>query len=250
MKTGYYSMATQIYNKGHHSAGPSRRSESRLKQKSLRIPLENAIDDLDIILEEAINFYTQFKNDYEQEIAGIRSYATSDVLGHLWTSKVQESDSSRSAPRTHNENTRGTHSETEEKMPRCGFRIMAKRVCRSFEAAIVAANNLVAHRSSLDGRPDLQAIAWILKKLKGAYNDIHNRFGSASRRASQIDDLSTEMKMALTFLKADQAKRDEGSGFSEPAIQSSAGFVKGDEDGPEILTGEDGIFIPYLYTND
>lgn len=243
-------MATHLYDNAYYGSGLGRYSESRQKHKSFRIPLDDAIDDLDIILEEAIGFYTQFKKDFEYEIAGIKSYANSNVLGYLWTSKTKESDNPRSTIRTYNGRTRETHYEPEEKMPKCGFRMMAKQICRFFEIAIAAASNLLAHRSNREIRSDLQVISWGLKKLKDAYDDIHTRLRYASKRTSDIDALLTELRMASTFLKADRTKRIEGLGISEPLSQSCVGYIEADEDGPENPTRNAGDIIPYLHTND
>lgn len=229
---GRRSIVPQPYDgEGHYSVNSGQHGGPRQKHKLPNVSLQDAMMDLYDQLKGAERFYFHFRQDFENDTIRIKPYASSDVLGYLWASKVGESDNPRTRNLPHSAELRDGF-ENEGKNLREGFRVTGKQIGRLFRIAITAADRLKSQRPTLESRIDPSNAARISDKLKSVYKDVTALLGSASRRVEDVQYLLTDLEMAATFLKGNGDERARMSEDGRSEMQDPGAYHGNDDVGP------------------
>lgn len=226
------SLGRPLYDEEDHSgARLNHNDRARGKHRATRVPLQQAIDDLEYALEEAMSFYAKFKQDFTQEIAGIKAYANTEVIEYLWARKVNESNKPKPSDGA-NEEWSGGNEDSCMSTPTKGFRSVARETCSYFKVAVAAADSARSHRSSHNTDFDPQTAVRLSDRLKRANSDVFDLLRSASKRQKDMDALLTDLDITATFLK--------GNGAAGGQIDEIEDGVIEDDDGGYEAPGDDG----------
>lgn len=175
------------------------------RHKPIKISLEDAMDDLIGVLEQSMDFYADFKEEFNQEVDGIKPYVNATILSCLWACKISKSDNLRSHCHINRKQHLG-NTQVEDPKPACGFRTTNKQIKRMFKVAIAAAEFLMSQKQTQQMNFDPQTASRIFEKLRSGYTDISAYLESASKRIKDLYALLTEMEMMTTFLKRNGAR--------------------------------------------
>ena len=215
-EAAHYGGRRQYLEKGQH--GSLGRQQHRPK-----VLLDDAVYDLQNVLETAVDCYSSFFEEFEKDVQRIEAYAGPRVMEHLWVNKV-ESGSERSR--------NGIHSQARQAAgqrpptPAHNFRSVGKEVDECFHVA------MGSHASSKESHIDPQTAVRIQKKLKQAYGDISKLMETALWRKDDAGALITELEMVLTFLEKTGPRRDEREGSVDHHGQDPQHFKNSTEDDP------------------
>lgn len=156
--------------------------------------LDNALHDLQSVLENAVDFYGGFVEDFDRDIQLIRPYAGPRIMEHLWVNKVTLRDGQfrsggRAQVRREENSSSGrlTSSQT--------FRSISGEVNDCFRAAIESRMSI--RESSIEA----QSASRIRKKLEQAYREVFKLMRTALQQRADADALVTELEMVLTLLE-------------------------------------------------
>lgn len=231
-KANRLSMAVTPAEETYHGSIQGRHGRHR----SIKISLEDAMDDLIGVLEQSMDFYADFKEEFNREVDGIKPYVNATILSCLWACKVSKSDDLRS----HCHINRKQHLDNmhvEDPKPACGFRTRNKQIKRMFKVAIAAAEFLRSQKQTHQMNFDPQTASRIFEKLRSGYTDISAYLESASKRIKDLDALLTEMEMMTTFLKRNGARHQVLEGSCRSDIQDREDYGAFNDDITEAFPG-------------
>lgn len=233
------SLERPLYDEDDHfGARSNHNSRVQGKNRATRVPLQQAINDLEYALEEAMSFYTKFRQDFTQEIAGIKAYANTEIMEYLWTRKVNESNKPSPSDGPHQEwfgGDQGSRTST----PTKGFRSVAWETCRYFKVAVAAAESARSHRSSHNPEFDPQTAARLSDRLKRANSDVFHLLRSTSKRQKDMDALLTDLDITATFLKGNGASGGQIDVTEDGVIEDDGGYEAPGDDGPPGAKADD-----------
>ncbi|MCJ1457866.1 hypothetical protein MMC28_008235 [Mycoblastus sanguinarius] len=178
---------------------------------SVKLSSEEAISALLEAVDRAGTFLSRFKDEFDRETRGIQPYAGSEVLTHLWASKVKQSNGWLPSGRT-SQDQQQNERERERQRSKAGFRDMAQRLCDCLGDAVSAT------RSEQD--------LTMTKKLRDADKDIYELLHTAARNFKDLSALLTELKiLSVRMLERNGARKGSRSttGREEKARQLSQG---------------------------
>lgn len=186
---GYDDRGTSYHSKSaHHGSqrartGFMRRRDDLSSAKTSRTSYEEAMNALFKATKTTQTFLSQFKDDFDHDIRGIKSYAHPDLINELWYNKIESSD--------RHDHTVRTGSQDQEPQ----LRDVARGFFRSLKLAI----------SSTNPRSD-PAVA---RKLHHASDDMGQLLQDVAFDFRLINGLMTVLEMLTVFLERNGA--DTGS---------------------------------------
>ena len=170
-------------------------------RNSRRVSIENAIGGLFETLTVALDFYVNFKRDFDGETRGIRAYAGSDLLDQLWARKAKFIEGRGGGYQKSNSHGDEPYDQ-DGHSPETNFSAEYRQLSESFGMAEMATPNsksrsrISRHGSSIDQA----GLDRLKKKLHDAYRDIKGLSAYASVRSSDTQALITEMELVLAYL--------------------------------------------------
>ncbi|MCJ1302618.1 hypothetical protein MMC08_005422 [Hypocenomyce scalaris] len=204
-------------------------------RKPARMSIEDAIGRLFNTLTAALDFYINFKRDFEGETRSIRAYAGSDLLENLWARRAKSIEGRNGG--NQKSNMPGDDQYDQDRPPPdTNFKAMYRELSESFGVAATATpnSNSRSRKTSHGSSIDLASLDRLMKKLHDAYKEIKVLSASASKRSGDIQALITETELVLAYL---DKSRDlwnphgangpsDGQDFQDPGGQGG-----GDPDG-------------------
>lgn len=193
--------------------------------------LDDALHDLQSVLEIAVDFYASFVESFDRDIQLIRPYAGSRIMEHLWVNKVTLREGrirteGRAQARREEDSTLGrlTSSQT--------FQSISGEVNDCFRAAIES------RTSSCESSSEAQSASRIRKKLEETYRDVFKLMRTALQQRADADALVTELELVLTLLEKtgpqrsrrddrDNHKENKHEDYDKPNEDGQGGFEQG-----------------------
>ncbi|SLM34110.1 hypothetical protein LPUS_02792 [Lasallia pustulata] len=170
-------------------------------RKSRRVSIENAIGGLSQTLTEALDFYVNFKRDFDGETRGIQAYAGSDLLDQLWARKAKSIEGRGGGHQKSSSHGDETY-DHDGHSPETNFSAVYRQLSESFGMAEMATPNSKS-RASIPRRGssiDQAGLDRLKKKLHDAYRDVKGLSAYASVRSGDTQALITEMELVLAYL--------------------------------------------------
>lgn len=170
-------------------------------RKAPRVSIEDAIGGLFDTLTAALDFYVNFKREFDGETRGIRAYAGSVLLEELWASKAISIEGR--AGGNQRSNTAGDiHFDQDRPLPETTFKAMYRELSESFSMALTAAPNPHSRSSKSNHgySTDPASLDRLMKKLRDAYKDIKELSAYASNGSGDTQALITETELVLAYL--------------------------------------------------
>ena len=197
------------------------------------------------VIEDAMGFYDSFLQSFYRDVQFIKSYAGSEILDHLWRSKVGASHN-RNGAKIRDRASHANDREMTMPEPGMGFQDIARDLCEHIHATLTIAGK---QRQARDGENAAHVFTKLGKSVKGLTNDMER----APFRAKDTKNLMTELEMLLTFLSANGAGR---SNQREMAGDQNLRMEQhyDEQEGPTDCEGEQGELLgdfdqTYLPTN-
>ncbi|KAK4692832.1 hypothetical protein P7C71_g4447, partial [Lecanoromycetidae sp. Uapishka_2] len=146
-------------------------------------------------VKKSSNFLSSFKEDFEQDIVRVKTYAEADDLAYLWVDKVNFSNELGSPAQRQIAQGKARNPQ----LPR--FRDISSQLRASLEVATI---NSCSSRSE-------QEIA-VGKKLLNAKKEVHDLLSSAPHSVQSVDPLLTELEMLAVLLERNGAGKALSNG--------------------------------------
>ncbi len=195
-------------------------------------------------IKKASNFLSGFKQEYEQDILRVKTYAESEDLAYLWVDKVNFSN--EIGPPAQRQIAQGKA--INGQVPR--FRDISSQLTASLSVATTNSSSVLSDQ--------YMAVA---KKLSGVNNEMKQLLRRASNSVSGVDSLLTELEMLAILLERngagkastngnaagegggrDQRQQSVDSGYGG-SVGGQAGysqqFDQGDDNGPGDQSGHE-----------
>ena len=215
------------YGDGRHEMERGHHGRSDHQQHPPKILLDDALYDLQGVLEAAVDFYSNFIEEFEKDVQRIKPYAGPRVMEHLWANKViSGGERSRQGGRSQARQAEGHDQGHPSRSP--DFKSISREVNDCFGTAIGPC------ASGRDSSIDPQNADRIQKKLKQAYGDVYKLMRTTLHQKSDANALITEMEMVLTLLDKTGPHRDQRDGRDSHNDQDPRGFeqpIDGGQDG-------------------
>lgn len=221
----------------NHGASRDPYAGSNGNRKPPRLSIEEAIGRLFNTLTGALNFYVNFKRDFDGETRGIRVYAGSELLDRLWMRKVGSIEGRTEGH--HRSNTPGDEKYDQDRPPpETNFKSMQRELSDSFGIAVTASPSSGSRSGKPDHGPpiDRASLDRLKKKLHDAHQDIRELSEFASQRSGDTQALITEAELVLAYLDKsrdlwDPRGGNDPSGGQELQDHDGQGQDGGNEDG-------------------
>ncbi|KAL8986735.1 MAG: hypothetical protein Q9177_004000 [Variospora cf. flavescens] len=210
-----------------------------------RISLEDGINELYDAVNEAIHYFFQFDQEFQQDTHLIRDYCGKRLLEAIWAAKVQPRRQSQS--QQHGQRGRFDDERIREG-PVSDFALALDRLLSSLRAALTIAEGTrpSQRRPSRDSAEDA---AKVQKQLHRSFQNIRKSYSLVMERRSEMETVNTELEMLRVFLSRNGAEEGRWRGkpdyFQEeggPPHRSDSGGSQLEEsvDQPEEWTGGHG----------
>ncbi|KAL8912886.1 MAG: hypothetical protein Q9171_002180 [Xanthocarpia ochracea] len=194
----------------HHY--PSQRKMPSRRSKEHNISLEDGIQDLFEAINEGIDLFTHFTQDYQQDVERISRYCDKHLIDAIWMEKV------RSSPRDIKEGRAGRRRggpdrelQQEERMEPPALRSMMKQLLSTIETTVNAVDDFrPSQRRPSRYKPE--DIAKIRQQLNRSYQNLRRSFPLVMDRRSEMEHVTTEMEMLGLFLGRNGAEGNADSG--------------------------------------
>ncbi|KAL8858699.1 MAG: hypothetical protein Q9178_004787 [Gyalolechia marmorata] len=194
----------------HHY--PSQRKMPSRRSKEHNTSLEDGIQDLFEAINEGIDLFTHFTQDYQQDVERISRYCDKHLIDAIWMEKV------RGSPRDTKEGRAGRRRggpdrelQREERMEPPALRSMMKQLLSSIETTVNAVDDFrPSQRRPSRYKPE--DIAKIRQQLNRSYQNLRRSFPLVMDRRSEMEHVTTEMEMLGLFLGRNGAEGNADSG--------------------------------------
>lgn len=167
--------------------------------------LEDAIIDLYDSVDDAIQYFSHFEQDFRQDTHRIRNYCDKGLLEAIWASKVHPQTSAQRSSRTHSE-AEANYDGHET------CRGTMKQLLSALGAALAAAEDFrpSQRRPSRYSPDDAMKIR---VQLHRSYQNLRKSFSMLTQRRSEMETVNTELEMLRVFLSRNGAEeREVGNG--------------------------------------
>lgn len=215
------------HNGDRHGRDQGHRGGKDHKHRPPKPLLDEAIQELEDMLNGAIDFYGRFAQDFGRDVQQIKPYANSEILTCLWASKVRMNDDRRrgggdpSKFQERDGSEPGRHQGSSS-----SFRNLAAQIQRSFQVAL-------ASRPSKIRESDIDAenADRILKKISQAYKDTYKLLSTAPKRHADVNALVTELEVLSTFLERSGPQRERHEEMGQNNNQDAEQYGGDNQDG-------------------
>lgn len=222
-------------NGGYHN-GSSRRQE-------LKISLDDAVDNLLAVVNDALDFYKHFEQDFYHDTQRI-SYVNANTIGEIWMQKVRliqkrarggrQSQSERSDDMSHG-----------DREGNLSFRSIEKQLWKSINRVFHATVSAKPSRSRNGSRYSPEEGSKISCHLKKTSPSLERSLLAVHKRISEMQPLLTELEMLSLFLNRNKA--DDGGHAKEIQrrhYRFNDSFPEDFDHSDGYLEGEDGNGTP------
>lgn len=149
--------------------------------KPPRISCEEAMNALLKATDKTQEFLSQFKDDFDQDIRSVESYASPEMINELWCSKVEVGDGHHHSAR----------SRSQDQVP-LNFRDVVRGLYKSLKSAISSTNPKLDHA--------------VARKLHHANDDMWQLLQDVAVDSKLMNELMTELEMLTVFLERNGAR--------------------------------------------
>ncbi len=224
-------MEVARYGEDGHSMERKYHGRSSHQQNSQNVLLDDALHDLQGVLETAVELYGIFVEDFDRDIQPIKLYAGSRIMEYLWVNKVALHEGRiRNGGRSQARRAEGL--DPGYPTPSHTFQSMSREVNDCFRVAIES------RVSSRESSFDTQSAGRIRKKLEQTYRDVFKLMRTTLQKRADADALITELEMVLTFLEKtgpQKSRRDDKDShrdknpedYDRPNEDGQGGFEEG-----------------------
>ncbi|KAL9610853.1 MAG: hypothetical protein Q9167_004458 [Letrouitia subvulpina] len=173
------------------------------RKQDLRNSLDDAVDDLLAVVNDAMDFYKHFEQDFYHDTQRI-SYVDAHTIGEIWMQKVRPI---QKRPR----DDRQSHSERSDDLSQgdrqasLSFRRMGKQLLKSINRAFEVAMSAKSSRSRDGSRYSLEEVSKIRYHLEKTSPSIERSLHAVHERVSEMQPLLTELEMFSLFLSRNKA---------------------------------------------
>lgn len=178
-----------------------------------QLSLEDGITDLFASVNETIEYFFQFQEEFHQDVYRISNYCEKRLLEAVWMQKVRPVDKAnrRNARYDQSGNQGG---------PGYGpttFRNVMRQLLSALTAALTAAEDFrpPQRRPSRYSADDASKIR---QQLHRSYQNLRKSFSVVMERRSEMESVNTELEMLRLFLSrngADEGREDDGKDYRQ-----------------------------------
>ncbi|KAL8992951.1 MAG: hypothetical protein Q9188_007458 [Gyalolechia gomerana] len=174
------------------------------------ISLEDGISDLYDSVDDAIQHFSHFEQEFHQDIHRIRSYCETRLLEAVWMQKTRPVEK---MTRDRQRNTQRGHSAEQEDANRSppSLRSTMRQLMSSLDAALASAEEF--HPSQRrPTRYSAEDAVRIRQQLHRSYQSLRKSFSVVVQKRSEMESLNTELEMLKVFLSRNGAENRDGGG--------------------------------------
>ena len=230
---GQGSSDPRLSHNHRHGRQPSHQSERgrtrsyREHNAPPRPSFEDAISKLDEVLRSALDFYTYFNKEFEEEIHGLSSYAGSPILNELWTRKAKYADSH---PNPHDREADGSGTD------RTTFRTVFHDLRNGF-TIVMRSSPTRNIKAPGEGAFDIAGYTRLQTKLRNAASDISKLAQTVFNVRTDADALITELELLTSYLNKCRSLWDNRQGQNN-AYQEDGDFLPENAEDPDPEPGK------------
>ncbi|KAL8751975.1 MAG: hypothetical protein Q9184_005883 [Pyrenodesmia sp. 2 TL-2023] len=168
--------------------------------------LEDGIIELFDSVNDAIQFFANFEQDFRQDTHRIQTYCEKPLLEEVWGSKIRPQASGQRGMRKQHD----VDSNFDRPDGRIAtFRDTMKELVSSLEGALTAAESYrVSQRRPI--RYSLEDAAKIRQQLRRSDHNLRKSFAIVGNRRSEMETVNTELEMLRVFLSRNGAEEGRG----------------------------------------
>ncbi|KAL8930436.1 MAG: hypothetical protein Q9208_000620 [Pyrenodesmia sp. 3 TL-2023] len=179
--------------------------------------LEDGIIELFDSVNDAIQFFSHFEQDFRQDTHRIQTYCEKPLLEEVWASKIRPQASGQRGMRKQHDGD-SNFDRPDARIPT--FRDTMKELVSSLEGALTAAESYrVSQRRP--SRYSLEDAAKIRQQLRRSDHNLRKSFAIVGKRRSEMETVNTELEMLRVFLSRNGA--EEGRGGCDPGHSRGGG---------------------------
>jgi len=212
-------------------------------RKTVRLPFEDAIGGLFKTITAALDFYDNFKRDFDGETRSVQAYAGPDIIEKLWVRKANSAETrnhGQQKPRDHHDDGL----DDRRRPPDRNFRTTYRNLQESFKTASRAGPSSQGRRSSRASINTAANSERLVKKITDAYKEISKLSIDASKNSSDLSHLKTELELVLAYLDKsremwDRRKANGQSDGQNPCDRDDEGGCGGSDRNDEQGYGGD-----------
>ncbi|KAL8691854.1 MAG: hypothetical protein Q9218_003015 [Villophora microphyllina] len=229
--------ASASYANGVRSRHNSHSRRDKPSRRSLgNATLEAGIEELSHCVDAAIDEFSNFEQEFRQDIHRIRNYCDSNLIEAVWMQKVHPREQSRN--HQHGRSAEAEGPDSSERRPP-GLRDTIKTVLSGLGAALNAAEQFRPSQR----RPSRYApedIPKIHKRLQRAVQDLRELFPEAMERHEELKNMKTALGELRLFL-TDNGAEPRGDGGGNVRFDDTSGRAHGgrSEDQHQDAYGDD-----------
>ncbi|KAL8724435.1 MAG: hypothetical protein Q9166_007957 [cf. Caloplaca sp. 2 TL-2023] len=222
----------------YHSS--SQRGVPNRRSREQDMSLEDGILELFEVINEAINIFAHFNQDYQQDVQRIRKYCDKHLIDAVWMQKVCGGSREAGDPRRRH---RGEQDEDMDRTARQSpsLRSTMKQLLSSVELALNAAQ-VFRPSPRRPSRYTSDDVVKIQEQLHRTYQNLRRSFPIVTERRSEMEHVSTELEMLRLFLgrngAADGVEDVARGGGHGGGSRRPGGFTGGSHVGFEEEAGE------------
>ncbi len=233
----HYMMDREIRSGHHHS---SQRGAAGHRSRERNVSLDDGMQDLFGIVNQAIGFFNHFSQDYQQDIQQISRYCHRRVVESIWAEKT------RNGPRDTRDGRadRRRGEPPEHDMDR-DERVQPPSLGKSMDQLLSGISNTI--RAAEEFRPSQRRpsryrtddVAKIRQQLSRAYSSLQGSCLKVMDKYSEMEHVTTELEMLRVFLESKGAGGDVDRGAGGGVRPSGRRMMdQGVEGGQDAYGGE------------
>ncbi|KAL8752467.1 MAG: hypothetical protein Q9199_005719 [Rusavskia elegans] len=204
-------MESEVKTGRHHS---SQRGMASRRSKEHDVPLEEGIQDLFESVNEAIEFFAHFTQDYQQDVHRISKYCNKQFINAIWAEKA------RGCPRDARDGRAGRRRgdpdhdvDREDRMQPPSLSNSLTQLLSAIAATLRAAEDFRPSQRR-PSRYNTDDMAKIRQQLQRAFHSLRKSYPVVMERRSEMEHVTTELEMLGVFLGRNGAggNADGGAG--------------------------------------
>ncbi|KAL9024147.1 MAG: hypothetical protein Q9196_006729 [Gyalolechia fulgens] len=200
----------------------------RSRMPPQRISLEDGISDLYDSVDDAIQSFAHFEQEFDQDIHDIRNYCEKRLLEAVWMQKICPVEkTSRDRQRHTRLGNAAEQGEANRSSP--SLRSTMRQLMSSLDTALATAEDF--HPSPRrPSRYTVEDAVKIRQQLLRSYQSLRKSFSIVVEKRSEMESLNTELEMLRVFLSRNGAEENRDGGGGGPARVAGGRNRRGTEE--------------------